>query len=476
MKPVAVARRSGRLLRLEQAPSNHVFLRGPTHSLAGSAVSRVGANNITARTTPPAKHADDLASKGIDAASFNPTGFARSEGSHRLRLGNQTEILVNGDLGQLFSEKVVRQFSGQGKVLPRNAQDFFAPSLGNTIRNVRIHDDRAGNIVAGGLRARAVTIGKDIFFAPGEYEPRTIPGLELVAHELAHVIQQQDLPSNVTRPLVASPLSTYEKEAERYSRIVDHSCASWHPPFVALHPGPGAVPIFQCNPLGPQALAAAVFTIVAGLASIAGVGFSIEQRSSGTVSINEIERTQAAEVLPFPATGRTRGVSGDEIFTLVHLDPRFRSFFGELLFGELRVDLRAYCHYVDNVLTYGLQVLEPILSSDYDEVNIHLRTAAIGWLGPGWRGFAGNPPLVEIEIGGAISPAGWSPYERTRSYFGVIVFGPLGVELSVEQITATGPYVTERNIGTYTSLEAPQIIQLEEIVIPIQPYEEPVVF
>jgi hypothetical protein len=56
---------------------------------------------------------------------------------------------------------------------------------------VRVHADRSGETLTGGLDARAATVGQDIFFAPGEYRPGTTEGERLIGHELAHVIQQE---------------------------------------------------------------------------------------------------------------------------------------------------------------------------------------------------------------------------------------------------------------------------------------------
>ena len=48
--------------------------------------------------------------------------------------------------------------------------------------------------LARAVSARAFTVGSDIFFAPGEYQPGTRDGDELIAHEVAHVVQQRGAP------------------------------------------------------------------------------------------------------------------------------------------------------------------------------------------------------------------------------------------------------------------------------------------
>jgi hypothetical protein len=56
--------------------------------------------------------------------------------------------------------------------------------------DVRIHTGSHANIAARRLGARAFTLGTDIYFGNGAYRPETVEGRRLLAHELAHVVQQ----------------------------------------------------------------------------------------------------------------------------------------------------------------------------------------------------------------------------------------------------------------------------------------------
>ena len=68
---------------------------------------------------------------------------------------------------------------GGGQPLPPSVRAFFEPRFGYDFGAVRAHAD-----------ARAFTVGRDIAFAAGEYQPHTPAGRHLIAHELAHVAQQ----------------------------------------------------------------------------------------------------------------------------------------------------------------------------------------------------------------------------------------------------------------------------------------------
>ena len=77
-----------------------------------------------------------------------------------------------------------------GHPLDTAALARFHASLGHDFSSVRVHtDDRAAASAASRL-ARAYTIGRDVVFGRGEYAPGTSAGRHLLAHELAHVVQQ----------------------------------------------------------------------------------------------------------------------------------------------------------------------------------------------------------------------------------------------------------------------------------------------
>jgi hypothetical protein len=83
-----------------------------------------------------------------------------------------------------------------GAPLPADLRSYFEPRFGHDFSRVRIHDNAAAGAAAQSIHARAFTLGRDIAFAPGEYAPRTMQGRRLLAHELAHVVQQADTPAS----------------------------------------------------------------------------------------------------------------------------------------------------------------------------------------------------------------------------------------------------------------------------------------
>jgi hypothetical protein len=85
---------------------------------------------------------------------------------------------------------VSRAGGGGGRRLPASVRSFFEPRFGHDFANVRVHADSNAAETTSGLHARAFTVGSDIYFGPGQYAPGTAAGDKLLAHELAHTIQQ----------------------------------------------------------------------------------------------------------------------------------------------------------------------------------------------------------------------------------------------------------------------------------------------
>ncbi len=67
------------------------------------------------------------------------------------------------------------------------------PRFGHDFSGVRVHTDSRAAESARAVNAHAYTVGNDIVFAPGKYQPDAHSGRELLAHELAHTVQQGGL-------------------------------------------------------------------------------------------------------------------------------------------------------------------------------------------------------------------------------------------------------------------------------------------
>ncbi|HET6708161.1 DUF4157 domain-containing protein [Amycolatopsis sp.] len=88
--------------------------------------------------------------------------------------------------------RVVRGRLGAGQALDGGVRTDLESAYGQDFGGTRVHTGARAGALAEELGARAFTVGEDIAFAPGEYQPGTLGGDALIAHELAHVQQQRD--------------------------------------------------------------------------------------------------------------------------------------------------------------------------------------------------------------------------------------------------------------------------------------------
>ncbi|MBS1911272.1 MAG: DUF4157 domain-containing protein [Bacteroidetes bacterium] len=77
-----------------------------------------------------------------------------------------------------------------GATLPGPSRSFYENRMGADFSQVRIHNDTESAAMNRSLGARAFTHGSHIYFNRGEYAPASHEGKKLIAHELAHTMQQ----------------------------------------------------------------------------------------------------------------------------------------------------------------------------------------------------------------------------------------------------------------------------------------------
>jgi hypothetical protein len=77
-----------------------------------------------------------------------------------------------------------------GQSLDPGTRAFFESRMGHDFGRIRVHTDTLASDSAAALNAAAYTVGRDIVFGAGRYSPGTADGDRLLAHELAHVVQQ----------------------------------------------------------------------------------------------------------------------------------------------------------------------------------------------------------------------------------------------------------------------------------------------
>ena len=121
-------------------------------------------------------------------------------------------ILPGGEVHPAVQSEITSSRGG-GASLDSGVQDRFSQSLGD-LSDVRVHTDERADRLNRSVSARAFATGTDVYFARGEYNPGSASGDKLIAHELAHVVQQRGAPAS--GPLtVSNPGDALETEADR---------------------------------------------------------------------------------------------------------------------------------------------------------------------------------------------------------------------------------------------------------------------
>lgn len=106
--------------------------------------------------------------------------------------------------------------SSSGSALPDTLMRKFESSLGADLSGVRVHTGEASAAANDAVGAKAYTLGNDIHFGAGHYDPSSSGGQHLLAHEVAHTVQQSGMTQRMQFKLaVSSPGDHLEHEADR---------------------------------------------------------------------------------------------------------------------------------------------------------------------------------------------------------------------------------------------------------------------
>jgi|GEM_PF-6158924 len=138
------------------------------------------------RYKPPALLGDELKLKPIDSSLLDDSASKKKE--------EATPVSRKATDGRAVAVPAVvdQVLRSPGEALDANSRAFMEARFGRDFSHVRIHTDARATQSAQMIRARAYTSGSDIVFAPGQFDQGKSESQRLLAHELTHVIQQQN--------------------------------------------------------------------------------------------------------------------------------------------------------------------------------------------------------------------------------------------------------------------------------------------
>jgi hypothetical protein len=145
------------------------------------------------------READQVADLVLDeSAAAVPAISGRPQAAHRKLSPDMVSEPANEATPEM--EQQLSSTRGGGDVLPEPVRTELGSRLGADFSDVRIH---SGNAVAGmtaGMNARALTVGRDIYFGANQLDPTSREGQRLLVHELTHVVQQGAAPRTDAGP------------------------------------------------------------------------------------------------------------------------------------------------------------------------------------------------------------------------------------------------------------------------------------
>ncbi len=218
--PAKSPRQGDRTLRRSPAPTRHppaaapawdfgnVTVLAPDHpdSIGRSTAGALQAKLAIGSTNDPLEHeADRVADRVMRMAEPAASVTAAPE-----QLSRKCAACEEEDAQQLQTKRAgARAPVGEapaavhdvlrspGRPLDAATRAFFEPRFGYDFGRVRVHADPQAAQSARAVNALAYAVGRDVVFDAGRFAPDTPAGRSLLAHELAHVVQQQ--PGRISR-------------------------------------------------------------------------------------------------------------------------------------------------------------------------------------------------------------------------------------------------------------------------------------
>lgn len=133
---------------------------------------------------------------------------AKTKGTLQRKASNNTESSAVPSI-------VHEVLHSSGQPLEPSTRALMEPRFGHDFSNVRVHTDAKAAQSARNVKALAYTVGRDIVFGVGQYAPWSTQGQKLMAHELTHVVQQENTKWSGGALSIGASDTPHEQEADR---------------------------------------------------------------------------------------------------------------------------------------------------------------------------------------------------------------------------------------------------------------------
>ena len=134
----------------------------------------------------PIGRANDALERDADRAAH-----AALENGTNVRPAAGHERMPDVKRSEIAPESATRALDATGASLAPALRSEMEARFDHDFSRVRVHCGESAARAADDVDAKAYTVGRDIVFGAGRYDPGSRAGRRLVAHELAHVVQQE---------------------------------------------------------------------------------------------------------------------------------------------------------------------------------------------------------------------------------------------------------------------------------------------
>lgn len=125
----------------------------------------------------------------------------KEEEEEKMTVRRKSSTASKTEVTSDVNNEISNMRSSGGFSLDASTRGFLEPRFGgHNFSNVRIHTDERAVRSANSVKALAYTLGNDIAFGDGQYQPNRLEGKRLLAHELTHVIQHSGIKGRVSSP------------------------------------------------------------------------------------------------------------------------------------------------------------------------------------------------------------------------------------------------------------------------------------
>ena len=148
---------------------------------------------VNTANDPHEREADRVANQ---VTGMSPVGRATPPDIQRVTASDTKSRETTG-----AEESVVERALRGGEPLSTSTRSYLEPRFGRDLSDIRVHTGTEAAASTHALNARAYTTGNDIVFNTGQYSPGTTSGMNLLAHEVTHSVQQSGARGHAQRTI-----------------------------------------------------------------------------------------------------------------------------------------------------------------------------------------------------------------------------------------------------------------------------------